>query len=453
MEKSAKKRVTLAAIIVAVICVLGVGVYFAAPYIKNVTDPSNKAIQAMKNSSVEMSDNIKANIDNVIKGITDGGTKSYTGYITYDDMTYKSGNMLDYIRTNTIRYNYGVDMGARALGGSISLAADESASDVASLNFYINGGTLYFKVPQISSYNYKLNLDDALKYIEDLSSDDIDSSKFDIGFDMGDIDYMMKLLDSVDKEEGDSYSKAIQSVVDDIQIGLAKAAEEFVYSKAGNKEYSSGSYRQNTTCYNVTVTKDALIDGADAAIEAIYDDDSIAGYRTLISSYYKNSREKLKNAVRKHLEDYEEFDMTIYVGDGNRIVAYEINSNDDDSNGSMVVESFLKGQITNLSYNMTYKDNTAVSSFERADDNTYKLASQINSDDIKLSYHGQAGLSSDTKLSVSAADFTNAVDVTNLTNSQYQAIALEAMSNIKVLNQIISIDSLIQNGNVQDLLR
>lgn len=453
MEKSAKKRVTLAAIIVAVICVLGVGVYFAAPYIKNVTDPSNKAIQAMKNSSVEMSDNIKANIDNVIKGITDGGTKSYTGYITYDDMTYKSGNMLDYIRTNTIRYNYGVDMGARALGGSISLAADESASDVASLNFYINGGILYFKVPQISSYNYKLNLDDALKYIEDLSSDDIDSSKFDIGFDMGDIDYMMKLLDSVDKEEGDSYSKAIQSVVDDIQIGLAKAAEEFVYSKAGNKEYSSGSYRQNTTCYNVTVTKDALIDGADAAIEAIYDDDSIAGYRTLISSYYKNSREKLKNAVRKHLEDYEEFDMKIYVGDGNRIVAYEINSNDDDSNGSMVVESFLKGQITNLSYNMTHEEDTASSSFEKTDEDTYKISSQIISDDIRLSYHGQAGLSDDNKLTVSAADFTNAIDVTKLTNSQYQAIVSEAMVNIKVLNQIISIDSLIQDGNVQDLFR
>ena len=102
---------------------------------------------------------------------------------------------------------------------------------------------------------------------------------------------------------------------------------------------------------------------------------------------------------------------------------------------------------------MTYKDNTAVSSFERADDNTYKLASQINSDDIKLSYHGQAGLSADTKLSVSAADFTNAVDVTKLTNSQYQTIVLEAMSNIKVLNQIISIDSLIQDGNVQDLFR
>ncbi len=453
MEKSAKKRVTLAAIIVAVICVLGIGVYFAAPYIKNVTDPNNKAIQAMKNSSVELSDNIKADIDEFIKGITDGGIKNYTGYITYDDVTYQSGNMLDYINTNTVKYNYGIDMGAKALGGSISLAADESALEVASLNFYIDGSTLYFKVPQLSSYNYKMNLDDALNYIENSSSNSANGSKFDIGFDKGDIDYMLKLLDSVDKEEGDSYSKAIQSVVDDIQKGFAKAAEEFTYSKVGNKEYSSGSYKQNTTCYTVTVTKDALIDGADAAIEAIYDDDSISGYRTLITSYYKNSREKLKSAVRKHLEDFEGFDMTIYVGDGSRIVAYEINSSDDDSSGSVVVESFLKGQITNLSYNMTYKDNTAVSSFERADDNTYKLASQINSDDIKLSYHGQAGLSADTKLSVSAADFTNAVDVTKLTNSQYQTIVLEAMSNIKVLNQIISIDLLIQDGNVQDLFR
>lgn len=443
MEKTAKKRVTLAAVIIALICVIGAGVYFAAPYIKNVTDPNNKAIQAMKNTSVELSDNIKADIDNIIKGITDGKIKSYTGYITYDDLTYKSDNMLDYIKTNTIRYNYGIDGKSRAIGGSILLAADEAGADVASLDFYIDDKALYFKVPQLSSYNYKMSLEDVINNL-DKSSVGAGNSNLDIGFDKGDIDYMMKLLDSVDKEEGDSYSKAIQSVVDDIQKGLAKAAEEFIYSKVGNKEYSSGSYKQTTTCYNVTVTKDALIDGADAAIEAIYDDDSISGYRTLISSYYKNSREKLKSAVRKHLENFEGFDMTIYVGDGNRIVAYEINNNDDNGSGAVVVESFLKGQITNLSYNMSYKEDTLVSSFERADESTYNISSQINSSDIKLSYHGKTGLSDDNRLTVSAADFTNAIDVAQLTNSQYQAIVSEAMSNIKVLNQIISIDSFIQ---------
>ena len=452
MERAAKKRVTLAAIIIAVICVVGAGIYFAAPYIKNVTDPNNKAIQGMKNSSIEVSDNIKAGIDNIIKGITDGESKVYTGYITFDDLTYKSDNMLDYIKTNTIRYNYGIDGKSRAIGGSILLALDEDGADVASLDFYIDDKALYFKVPQLSSYNYKMSLEDVLNNL-DKSSVGTGSSNLDIGFDKGDIDYMMKLLDSVDKEEGDSYSKAIQSVVDDIQKGLAKAAEEFTYSKLGNKEYSRGSYKQNTTCYNVTVTKDALIDGADAAIEAIYDDDSISGYRTLISSYYKNSREKLKSAVRKHLENFEGFDMTIYVGDGNRIVAYEINNNDDNGNGAIVIESFLKGQITNLAYNVSYKEDTAASTFERADENTYKISSQINSSDIRLSYHGQAGLSGDNKLTVSAADFTNAIDVAQLTNSQYQAIVLEAMSNIKVLNQIISIDSLIQDGNMQDLFR
>lgn len=443
MERAAKKRVTLAAIIIAVICVVGAGIYFAAPYIKNVTDPNNKAIQGMKNSSIEVSDNIKAGIDNIIKGITDGESKVYTGYITYDDLTYKSDNMLDYIKTNTIRYNYGIDGKSRAIGGSILLAPDEDGADVASLDFYIDDKALYFKVPQLSSYNYKMSLEDVLNNL-DKSYVGTGSSNLDIGFDKGDIDYMMKLLDSVDKEEGDSYSKAIQSVVDDIQKGLAKAAEEFTYSKLGNKEYSRDSYKQNTTCYNVTVTKDALIDGADAAIEAIYDDDSISGYRTLISSYYKNSREKLKSAVRKHFENFEGFDMTIYVGDGNRIVAYEINNNDDNGNGAIVIESFLKGQITNLAYNVSYKEDTAALTFERADENTYKISSQINSSDIRLSYHGQAGLSDDNKFTVSAADFTNAIDVAQLTNSQYQAIVLEAMSNIKVLNQIISIDSFIQ---------
>ena len=102
---------------------------------------------------------------------------------------------------------------------------------------------------------------------------------------------------------------------------------------------------------------------------------------------------------------------------------------------------------------MAHEEDTASSSFEKTDENTYKISSQINSDDIRLSYHGQAGLSDDNKLTVSTADFTNAIDVTKLTNSQYQAIVSEAMGNIKVLNQIIAIDSLIQDGNVKDLFR
>jgi hypothetical protein len=50
------------------------------------------------------------------------------------------------------------------------------------------------------------------------------------------------------------------------------------------------------------------------------------------------------------------------------------------------------------------------------------------------------------KLSVSASDFTNALDITQLTVSQYQAIMAQIADNYGVLSQIISEEALENMG-------
>jgi hypothetical protein len=226
-----------------------------------------------------------------------------------------------------------------------------------------------------------------------------------------------------------------KSFMADLKVGYEKAVEEFSYAKIEN---SSKSYA-NADCYRVTVTKDALIDGADAAIEAIYDDDTIYSYRTLISSYYKNSREKLKEAVRSRLADFESVEMLIYVDSANtRVIALEMSAN----GSTTVVESAEANAVTRISRNIFANGRNIVMTSDRLDADTYSFSSKMFSDETNISVSGETSNSNLNKLSVSASDFTNALDITQLTVSQYQAVMAQIADNYGVLSQIISEESL-----------
>jgi hypothetical protein len=64
------------------------------------------------------------------------------------------------------------------------------------------------------------------------------------------------------------------------------------------------------------------------------------------------------------------------------------------------------------------------------------------SDETNISVSGETSNSDEKKLSVSASDFTNALDITQLTVSQYQAVMAQIADNYGVLSQIISEESL-----------
>jgi hypothetical protein len=432
MGKNIKKRLIIAVLVVAVLCAVCIGVYFAYPRIKDAVNPSAKAIEAMKNAGNEMSAGFESYIDGCVGSKTNGSVRGYSGSVTYDTLTVNSNNLLDLVKTNTISYNYGVSLKDNQTGGVIGISDGADEPEVVKLYFLIDSNTLYFKVPQLSAYNFKLSTADASSYADKAIEEYPD---IDLDFDSNDIAYLIKLFKTEDAEESESYGRMVKSFMADLKVGYEKAVEEFSYTKIEN---SSKSY-ENADCYSVTVTKDAMIDGADAAIEAIYDDDTIYSYRTLISSYYKNSREKLKEAVRSRLEDFESFNMIIYVDSANaRVIALETNAN----GSTTVIESTEANAVTHVSRNIFDNGRNIVTTSDRLDADTYSFSSKVFSDETNISVSGEAGNSNLNKLSVSASDFTNALDITQLTVSQYQAVMAQIADNYGVLSQIISEESL-----------
>jgi hypothetical protein len=436
MGKKIKKRIIIAVLVVAVLCAACIGVYFAYPRIKDAVNPSAKAIESMKNAGNEMSAGFESYIDSCVGNQTSGTVRGYSGSITYDALTVNSNNLLDFVKTNTISYDYGVSLKDRQTGGVIGISEGADEPEVAKLYFLIDNNTLYFKVPQLSAYNFKLSTSDASSYADKALEENTD---IDLDFDSNDIAYLLKLFKSGDAEESEAYGRMAKSFMADLKVGYEKAVEEFSYAKIEN---SSKSYT-NADCYRVTVTKDALIDGADAAIEAIYDDDTIYSYRTLISSYYKNSREKLKEAVRNRLADFESVEMLIYVDSANtRVIALEMSAN----GSTTVIESTEANAVTRISRNIFADGRNIVTTSERIDADTYSFSSKLFSDETNISVSGETSNSDSNKLSVSAADFTNALDITQLTVSQYQAIMAQIADNYGVLSQIISEEALENMG-------
>lgn len=425
-----KKRITIAAIVVAVICIVGVAVFFAAPYVKNVTDPARKPQSALKDAGQDVADSFNSELDKLILAAAGGKSVTFTGYTTVDKLSTDSVDVMKYLAVDTVEYEYGLNLSDMSAGGRLDLKK-AGGDTVAQMYFYTDGKTLYFKVPQLCSYNFKVNIENALK------TADVDSY-MNLGFDLNDVKYSLSLLEGVDNEEKESYSKAIKSVVKDIKSGYDKAIEEIAYEKGEAQEYSRGSDSKNVTAYSVTVEKQALLDGSDTAIEAIFDDQDINGYRTLITSYYKDSRQKLKDAVAEKLSDYEPVTFTAYVDGSSNLVAAKLS----DGTADILIEMMEPGKVTYYSYSVV-KDGTSIQTVsERVSDDTYNVSMSAESADVAISYSGQSSRSYTDKLVVDASSFTNAVDVENISNAQSMAILREVIANSATLTKLISGDAL-----------
>lgn len=425
-----KKRITIAAVVVAVICVIGVAVFFAAPYVKNVTDSARKPQSALKDAGQDVADSFNSELDKLILATAGGKSVTFTGYTTVDKLSADSVDVMKYLAVDTVEYEYGLNLSDMTAGGRLDLKK-AGGDTVAQMYFYTDGKTLYFKVPQLCSYNFKADIENALK------TADVDSY-MNLGFDLNDVKYSLSLLESVDNEEKESYSKAIKSVVKDLKSGYDKAIEEIAYEKGEAQEYSRGSDSKNVTAYSVTVEKQALLDGSDTAIEAIFDDQDINGYRTLITSYYKDSRQKLKDAVAEKLSDYEPVTFTAYVDGSSNLVAAKLS----DGTADILIEMMEPGKVTYYSYSVV-KDGASVQTVsERVSDDTYNVSMSAESADVAISYSGQSSRSYTDKLAVDASSFTNAVDVENISNAQSMAILREVIANSATLTKLISGDAL-----------
>ena len=176
------------------------------------------------------------------------------------------------------------------------------------------------------------------------------------------------------------------------------------------------------------------MDGANAAVDAVFDDEFISGYRTLITSYYKNSREKLKAAVEEKLADFKDFSIVIYVNRDEKIVAWDCKN----SEYSAVIENLLNGKLNRFAWNVE-ADGVKLSAESISDNgDNAKVSIGISGKGIESSYRGEAKQSYKDGAQVKASEFSSAINVAELTNSQAQSVMIDVFSHADLFSKLLA---------------
>lgn len=423
MNNSKRKWPVVAGVIAAVL-VLALIIFFAVPYVKDLSDPNKKAVTAMKNAGADYTSDFSKRLNEMVDAASSGKVINSEGYVTFDKLSINSQDYLSYLNVNTVKFSYDSDFSNGVISGTLELSKD-NGDTAATVRFYSDDKTFYFKVPELTSYNFKMNYTDAgnnskVKGMTGSYSDEIKA--------------LADLFKNIDSEDMKSYTKAVESLMTDILTGYNMAVDEFIYSAGDKTTYNGGGYSEDVRQYTVTITKQALMDGAYAAVDAAFDDESISGYRTLIISYYKNSREKLKAAVEEKLADFKDFSIVIYVNKDEKIVAWDCQN----SEYSAVIENLLNGKFNRFVWNV--ESNGVKLSAERVFDNgdNAKVSIGISGRGIESSYRGEAKQSYRDGTQVKASEFSSAINVAELTNSQAQSVMADVFSHADLLGKLLA---------------
>ncbi|MDD6844072.1 MAG: hypothetical protein PUE32_00635 [Clostridia bacterium] len=423
MNNSKKKWPVVAGVIAAVL-VLALIIFFAVPYVKDLSDPNKKAVTAMKNAGADYTSDFSKRLNEMADAASSGRVINSEGYVTFDKLNINSQDYLSYLNVNTVKFSYDSDFSNGVISGTLELSKD-NGDTAATVRFYSDDKTFYFKVPELTSYNFKMNYTDAgnnskVKGMTGSYSEEIKA--------------LADLFRNIDSEDMKSYTKAVESLMTDILTGYNMAVDEFTYSAGDKTTYTSGEYSEDVRQYTVTITKQALLNGANAAVDAVFDDESISGYRTLITSYYKNSREKLKAAVEEKLAGFKDFSIVIYVNKDEKIVAWDCQN----SEYSAVIENLLNGKFNRFAWNV--ESNGVKLSAESISDNgdNAKVSIGISGRGIESSYRGEAKQSYKDGAQVKASEFSSAINVAELTNSQAQSVIIDVFSHADLFSKLLA---------------
>ena len=421
---NSKKKWPVVAGVIAVVLVLALIIFFAVPYVKNLADPNKKAVSDMKNAGADYTSDFSKKLNEMVEAASSGKVVNSEGYVTFDKLSINSQDYLSYLNVNTVKFNYDSDFSSGVISGTMELSKD-NGDTVASVRFYSDDKTFYFKVPELTSYNFKMNYTDVADNSQTSGMAD---------FDKEEIKALADMFKGIDSEDMKSYTKAVESLMTDILTGYNMAVDEFTYSAGDKTTYTSGEYSEDVRQYTVTITKQALLDGANAAVDAVFDDESISGYRTLITSYYKNSREKLKAAVEEKLADLKDFSIVIYVNRDEKIVAWDCQN----SEYSAVIENLLNGKLNRFAWNVE-ADGVKLSAESISDNgDNAKVSIGISGKGIESSYRGEAKQSYKEGAQVKASEFSSAINVAELTNSQAQSVMADVFTHADLFGKLFA---------------
>ncbi len=453
--KKKKKWPKVLGIIAALAVVLGVGIFFAYPYLSNIFSPKKQAVTALKNAGNDFEQAVAGAFDRASNTASLPNKQEWKGSVRLDHVMYDQENLMDMLNVDTLQYDCQFDVGENKLSGVLGLAAKE-ASPVLTIQFYMDDSALYFKVPELLEESFKVPL-----------------NTLDIGgLDAGSISDMMS---GGSTQILSQYSEALEALVEDLMQGFDVLIEKCTYNKLSNKELQSGDKRINASAYRVMITRDAVAGGIGEAIDAVFSDSRLSLYVGMLSSAVNVSKETIKKDIEDSLKNMRDIPFMLYVKNS-RIVGIEIEFSDidPDMSGSLTAKflgktasEFVELEIYSdemkavFTYDATSGSQVFDVSLEPVGTGSsgqfikmhssmreegsgivideFSLTASVDDVYVDAGCSASASVSEFSTQSLAASDFKNAIDITrNMTQRQQQSLYLELADNISVLKKIFS---------------
>ncbi|MGN0480215.1 MAG: hypothetical protein ACI4EV_01440, partial [Lachnospiraceae bacterium] len=451
--KKKKKWPKVLAIVAVIAVVLGAATYFAWPMIEGFISPKSKAVHALKNVSGNAKEAIDDAFTNGIKLEIDN-TKT-TSDIKLEKAVFDGVDYTNAIKSKNFFSVNEVSVDDGEMAGTVGIGT--SSNPVLSLEYYISGTRAYFKIPQLTSQSFYVNVDSNMD-LSGLSN--------------------LGSMGSIDTSAMQAYSKYVTAASNDIFDALDDFWEDLSYEYVGKDTYNSINGDIKVGVYNVTITEKAIKSFVKNMLNNLFDDKELSSLTSLISltGYTKDSIISMIDQQAVFPSDFDGIKFQMYVSDKGDITKLILDSADygsdqqakigiafvgKDNPTDMIEFEVISDVATCKAYfgiengNLTAKMDMVPDqsknpdeflSFEingKANGNSFDLTKlsikgRFNDQEMDVEASASVSTSSFVYLSHDASDFRNATNVENMSLAKQESLKEEILENLDVLEKILS---------------
>ena len=455
VPKKKKKWPIVAAIVAAVAVVAAVLLVIFLPKLKSNSEDKH-AIEAVKKVGASLEDSVDKLFNNLSTTSVSDKTE-FSGTFKFDSVSVDGEDYTKYVKADTLYYDVQVDTLSDKAAGELKL--QNGSTSLLTVSFYTDGTTVYFKVPELFSESFSMSVAQLAK--------DSDISYYS---DFSDISGYLSMFSGTGDVE--QYKEPAKAAARALAKGIDAFAENCQYDKNDSLTYNSQNGDIKVKEYSVTVNEAAVKAACDAAIDALYADSATSSYMSMLSiaGYTQDS---LKSTIADSIKGMTPVKFSMYVDDDDDIVRVAMNLSDIDSTTSgtfsvafigdknpsdyVVVEA--EADDATLKYTIQNRDNNSAVAFEMKQGTEYlnmgldcslsgntvtinDLSMNMLADGVKADFKvtGDYSQKEFSSMKYTSSNFSNPVNVYNMTSAQQTALSMELVQNANVFSKILGDD-------------
>jgi hypothetical protein len=371
---------------------------------------------------------------------------------------------LSYVKAKAVRFEVEYSVTDKVIDGTIGVLNDSRASSsVLELQFYMDRNNTYMMVPALFSESLSMSTSQIF-------------SGSDVSF-----DELFTMLSSGKSSTLQQYTGLVEPVVNDVMKSVDSLIDIMEYRKVGKVDITGSQGTIGTTQFEVTVTGENIREFLNNVVDNIYADESLKALLALASGSV--TKDGIKKEIENLQVDFESMQFYLYVtnkaevaritvstdnigdyqGDraeldlqfvGKSSIYDEVKVSLSTNEAAFDIDLSVQGDAAELSLDVKEKNSTSkngngsIHIYMNATKNgqnsvtmnTCEVSGTVDGTSFEVAMSGSVTLDSITGVSRSKSDFTNAIDVSKITNSQSTQLMSEIVMNMSVFKNILSDD-------------